>query len=371
MAYLETLKKEVDLLAVRLPDGVEVARVHWGGGTPTLLNAGAIADLAEHVKACLPIAETLDFSVEIDPNEIDDARLDALTAAGLSRASIGVQDFNPEIQKTIGRIQSYDVTRAAVEGLRARGVTALNADILYGLPDQSVGRISESVQMLLSLSPSRVALYGYAHVPWMARRQAMIPTDALPTPTERLELFDAASQIFEWDGYQAIGIDHFAQPEDGLARAANEGRLRRNFQGYTDDICDVLIGLGASAISRFPQGYAQNAPATAAYQKAVRAGQFATSRGHAFSGNDRLQARIIEMLMCDFAVDLTKLSQEFGIAPGTLYPQFFTVARDYPGLIDLTSDRMVILPKAHALTRMIASRFDEYERHEESHSTAI
>ncbi|OZO45767.1 coproporphyrinogen III oxidase, partial [Pseudomonas fluorescens] len=167
-------------------------RLHWGGGTPTLLSAGMMTDLAGAINDVAAFSDDYEFSVEIDPNEIDDDRLGALAAAGMNRASIGVQDFDEEIQKTIGRLQGYDVTRDAIDAIRAHGVHSLNADILYGLPHQSKERITESVQKLLSLNPDRVALYGYAHVPWMAKRQQMIPSDALPTPEERLELFETA-----------------------------------------------------------------------------------------------------------------------------------------------------------------------------------
>jgi oxygen-independent coproporphyrinogen-3 oxidase len=291
VAYVETLKSEIALLKAHLPRGVSLSRLHWGGGTPTLLSADLMAELARAVFAVAPLAADGEFSVEIDPNEIDDARLDALAAAGMNRASIGVQDFDPIIQKAIGREQSYQLTRDVAERIRARGVASLNADILYGLPFQTGPRISDSVQKLLTLSPDRVALYGYAHVPWMSRRQQMIPSDAMPTPEERLSLFETARQLFLWDGYVEVGIDHFAKPEDGMARALRTGTLRRNFQGYTDDPAPVLIGLGASSISRFPQGFAQNASGTAEHTKAIRDGRFSTHRGHAFRGEDLLRAR--------------------------------------------------------------------------------
>ncbi|MBL9047029.1 MAG: coproporphyrinogen dehydrogenase, partial [Tabrizicola sp.] len=236
IAYVDTLKAELQLLKRHLPKGVRLSRLHWGGGTPTLLSAPLIRGLAEAIFAVAPMAEGGEFSVEIDPNEVDDARLDALAAAGMNRASIGVQDFDPLIQKTIGREQSYALTRDVAERIRDRGITSLNADILYGLPHQTGPRIADSVQKLLTLSPDRVALYGYAHVPWMSRRQQMIPSDAMPTPEERLALFETARELFVWDGYVEVGIDHFAKPEDGMAKAAKAGTLRRNFQGYTDDI---------------------------------------------------------------------------------------------------------------------------------------
>ncbi|HSF91425.1 MAG TPA: oxygen-independent coproporphyrinogen III oxidase, partial [Paracoccaceae bacterium] len=261
-AYLETLLSEIEVLGRSLPRGVTLSRMHWGGGTPTLLTPSMMQTLSESVAAILPFSPDAEFSVEIDPNEIDQARVDAMAAAGMTRASIGVQDFDGNIQATIGRIQSFDITRDAALMLRDAGIQSLNADILFGLPHQTPERITASVQKLLSLNPDRVALYGYAHVPWMARRQSMIPSDALPTPQERLKLFEIARKLFVWDGYAEIGIDHFAAPDDGLAVAARRKQLRRNFQGYTDDQSPVLVGLGASSISRFPQGYAQNASGT-------------------------------------------------------------------------------------------------------------
>ncbi|QBY01645.1 oxygen-independent coproporphyrinogen III oxidase [Rhodophyticola sp. CCM32] len=370
-AYLASVKSEIALLRQILPEGVELVRLHFGGGTPTLMSPDMLADLANTLTDTLPLAEGAEFSVEIDPNEIDAARLDALATAGMNRASIGVQDFDPAIQQIIGRIQSYDITRDVVEMLRARGIRSLNADILFGLPDQSQARISETVQMLLSLAPDRVALYGYAHVPWMAKRQAMIPTDTLPTPEERLALFETARKLFVWDGYAEIGIDHFARPGDGLERAARTGHLRRNFQGYTTDTCDVLLGIGASSISRFPQGFAQNVSGTAAYQKAVRAGVLATGRGHIHSGEDILRARMIEMLMCDFRIDSAELLETFNVTPDTLKTLYTRAVGAFPGMVRVDAKGFGILPEGRALCRIIARSFDAYEMQVDGHSSAI
>lgn len=370
-AYVETLKAEIALVADALPEGVEVSRLHWGGGTPTLMGPGQIADLARTIAARFALAGDCEFSVEIDPNEIDDARLDALAAAGMNRASLGVQDFHPEIQKIIGREQSYEVTRDAVEAIRARGIGSLNADILFGLPNQSRARIADSVSMLLSLSPDRVALYGYAHVPWMARRQSLIPAETLPRPEERLALFETARRLFLWDGYEEIGIDHFARRHDGLARAAREGRLRRNFQGYTDDTAPVLIGLGASAISRYPQGYAQNHSPTSDYTRQVREGRFATHRGHVFTDEDRLRGRIIEALMCDFRVDADELVGTQGASRTQLARLFADAAAAFPGMVRADDAGFAILDEARPLTRMIARAFDAYDLAPAGHSSAI
>ncbi len=369
--YLDVVFDELDLIKRHLPEGVTFSRVHWGGGTPTLLTPEMIDELAGRISDLAPFSESAEFSVEIDPNELDDPRLDALTAAGMNRASIGVQDFNPNIQATIGRPQSFAVTKAAVDGIRDRGIESLNIDLLYGLPYQTEERISDSVQKVLTLSPDRVALYGYAHVPWMARRQSMIPSEALPAPEERLELYEVAKRLFAWDGYEEIGIDHFARPADGLARAAREGRLRRNFQGYTDDTSRVLIGAGASSISKFPQGFAQNNPATSGYHSAIRDGHFATTRGHTFTGDDKLHEAMIMALMCDFRIDFGELAKDFGIKPSEVAARIDGIDDAFPGMLAHTADAVEIRAEARPLTRMIARFLDEYATGGEGHSAAI
>ncbi|UWQ78583.1 oxygen-independent coproporphyrinogen III oxidase [Leisingera sp. S132] len=370
-AYVQVLKAEIALLKAQLPEGITLSRLHWGGGTPTLLSADLIRDLAAAITEALPLAPRAEFSVEIDPNEIGDRRLDALAAAGMNRASVGVQDFDRTIQQAIGRIQSFETTRAAIGQLRSHGIGSLNADILYGLPHQTPAIMTESVQKLLSLTPDRVAVYGYAHVPWMAGRQSMIRSDALPTPEARLELFETARQLFLWDGYREIGIDHFARPHDGLSVAQRTGRLRRNFQGYTDDPAEVLIGIGASAISRFPQGYAQNAPATSAYVRAIRGGQFATARGHAFGGEDLLRARLIEALMCDFRICREEILSRFAVTGDDLDRLFAEARAAFPSMLAVTAKGLEIREEARPLTRMIARSFDTYGLNQPGHSTAI
>lgn len=371
LAYAQTLKAEIALLKRHLAPGITLSRLHWGGGTPTLLPADVMRDLADTIFDAVPLGPHAEFSVEIDPNEVDEARLDALAASGMNRASIGVQDFDPEIQKIIGREQSYELTKRVADMIRARGIRSLNADILYGLPHQTRARIADSVQKLLTLSPDRVALYGYAHVPWMSRRQQMIPSDAMPTPEERLRLFETARQLFTWDGYQEIGIDHFARPQDGMAVAAREGTLRRNFQGYTDDTAPVLIGLGASSISRFPQGYAQNASGTSDHTRAIRDGQFSTHRGHVFAGEDLLRARIIEALMCDFRVDRAELLRDFDVSDQRLDDLFRSAAAAFEGWVTVDPDGFSIPPKSRPLSRMIARAFDAYDQTKAQHSAAI
>lgn len=370
-AYLSTLRDEIRLVGSMLPAGVTFNRVHWGGGTPTLLSPEMITELSGAIFDIAPLAPGGEFSVEIDPNEVYQGRIDALARAGMTRASIGVQDFDTEIQTTIGRLQSFDVTRSAVDMLRAANVTSLNADILFGLPHQTTEKIAASVQKLLTLNPDRVALYGYAHVPWMARRQSLIPSDTLPAPEDRLRLFETARQLFEWDGYRQIGIDHFAIPEDGLAISSQAGRLRRNFQGYTDDRSDVLLGLGASAISRFPQGYAQNNSATSAYTKSIRAGSLSTARGHCFTEEDALRGRIIEALMCDFDVYLPELLERFPDREQQIRALLSGAGAHFGDLVELGEFGLRIRPEGVPLARIIARYFDAYDMSNAGHASAI
>lgn len=369
--YLRVLLREIEVLAAKLPSGVRLSRMHWGGGTPTLLPPEAITTLCDAIAKVLPLSDQAEFSVEVDPNEIDRARLDALVRGGLTRASIGVQDFNPEIQKTIGRIQSFECTRDAVQMIRDQGIASVNADILYGLPHQTPARIAETVQQLLALSPDRVALYGYAHVPWMAKRQVLIPDDSLPDPHARLELFETARKLFVADTYTEIGIDHFARPEDGLAVAQREGRLRRNFQGYTDDRAEVLIGLGASSISRFPEGYAQNQPQTRLYANAIAEGRLATCRGFSLTREDIWRARAIEALMCDFQLDLDELRDRFAVQPEELAPDLRAICSRFTGMVAWQGRRLTILPHGRPLTRMIAQALDRHSTPSTGYSSAI
>ena len=370
-AYVETLLAEIAALRARMAPGITLSRLHWGGGTPTMLPPALIARLAGALQEAFPLAEGAEFSVEIDPSEIDAPRMEALAAAGMNRASIGVQDFDPLIQEAIGRPQSFELTATAVRLIRQHGIASLNTDILYGLPHQTPARMSETVQKVLALSPDRVALYGYAHVPWMSKRQVMIPDEVLPGGESRLDLFETAQALFIAEGFNEIGIDHFARPGDGLARAAAEGRLRRNFQGYTDDPSEVLLGLGASSIARFPQGYAQNAPATGAYTALVRAGQVPVTRGHVFTPEDHWRGRMIEMLMCGFRIDMAEIEARFGIVAARQAALFEPLLARFGSALRLREDGLEITPAARPLTRMIAQTLDGYAVTAGSHSSAV
>ena len=369
--YLALLKQELAEVGRHLHPDVKIGQVHFGGGTPTLLNPDMVADLGQTLREFRKWTDDATFSVEIDPTEVDQARIDALAAAGMTRASIGLQDFDTVVQEAIGRLKSFEQTRDVVAMLRAAGVGSVNMDILYGLPYQTRERMADSVQRVLSLGPDRVALYGYAHVPWMAKRQVMIPGDALPDAEARLELFDTARELFLWDGYTEIGIDHYARPTDSMAKALENGTLRRNFQGYTDDPFDVLIGIGASAISRYPQGYAQNISASAKYASAVDSGSLATERGHAMTADDQLRADIIEGLMCQFSIDLDQLSKKHGVPVSQLMAMTEGMRERFRDQIRVEGHRISLDEDARLIARLAAQEVDAYSMPEGRHSRAL
>ncbi|MBY6135551.1 oxygen-independent coproporphyrinogen III oxidase [Nocardioides marinus] len=359
-SYLDTLVKEIRQVGTLLPKGVRMGRMHWGGGTPTILTPSMIGRLAQAVKSVFAQTEDWEFSVEIDPTLVDRDKIAALAAEGMNRASIGIQDFDPLVQQAIGRMQPFEVTRSCVDDLRAAGIRSLNADLVYGLPHQSEARMADTVDKVLSLDPDRMALFGYAHVPWVAKRQKLIKEDSLPDDQARFQLAGLAAARFAAAGYEAIGIDHFAKPTDRLAQAAHHGQLRRNFQGYTDDACPTLIGFGASSISRFDGGYLQNAAATPAYIERVEAGQLAAARGYLMAPEDRLRGRAIEMLMCDFRLDRAELARGHGTEAAALDDILQALAERFGDLLRLTDEALEILPEGRPLTRIIASAFDAH-----------
>jgi oxygen-independent coproporphyrinogen-3 oxidase len=358
--YLDAVERELARLRETIPAGLRMGRLHWGGGTPTILPPPLIRRLAGAVRDVFPPAERFEFSVEIDPTMVDAAKIDALAGEGMTRASIGIQDFDPEVQAAIGRLQPFETTRACVDMLRRAGVDSLNADLVYGLPHQTGARIADTVEKVLSMAPDRVALFGYAHVPWVSKRQKLIDEDALPGDEARHALAGLAADRFRDAGLAPIGIDHFARPGDELALAASGGRLRRNFQGYTADDCDTLIGVGASSISKLPGGYVQNASATAAYLQRVNDGRLAGARGHLFGGEDRLRARAIEMLMCDFAVDLDRLDAEHPGASRALAAAVADIRKRFAPAIRSTDRGFAVRPGWRALTRIVAGAFDAH-----------
>ncbi|PIB25012.1 oxygen-independent coproporphyrinogen III oxidase [Amylibacter kogurei] len=369
--YLNVLLREIEMVRAALPAGITIGKIHWGGGTPTILSPDQIRLLSLALQKMAPRHENFEFSVEIDPTLVSAAKINALAEMGMTRASIGVQDFDPNVQAAIGRKQSIETTLACVKMLRRANIHSLNMDILYGLPHQTVETVNATIDTVLGLSPDRIALYGYAHVPWMAKRQKLIPDDALPSGQNRRELFDVMAAKLESAHYAPIGIDHFAKADDAMHIAAKAGKLRRNFQGYTTDDLDTLIGLGASAISKFPNGFAQNAAKSADYAEAISKGKLATYRGIATTQRDRMIARLIEMIMCDFRADFAALANEYACEMTILAKPILQLQRDFGRYIKFSVDGFEIIHHQRALARIIARRFDVYSDDVENRFSSV
>lgn len=369
-AYLETLYREISIVAALLPAGIRVSSVHFGGGSPTMLAAPDMLQLMAAIRGAFTLTPDTSVNIEIDPSDMDAARLDAMAEIGVTRASLGVQDFDPNVQNAINRHQSFELTRAVVDGLRTRGIAAINLDLVYGLPHQTAESVEATVLRCLELRPDRFAIFGYAHVPWFKKHQTKIEEAWLPGPAARIEQAARAARLITSDGYAAIGIDHFALPLDSLAKAAAAGRLQRNFQGYTDDECETLIGLGPSSISRFREGYAQSNPAMGEYVRAIAAGTLPVVRGKTISAEDRVRGWVIERLMCDFGFAVPDLLR-LDLALGAM------VLREAEELVSggqlvRRGDRYEIPGGLRARTRIVVAHFDTYLSHGAArHSLAV
>ncbi|GIT90810.1 coproporphyrinogen III oxidase, anaerobic 1 [Jannaschia pagri] len=366
--YVDALLAEAALIAEQVSGAGRVTTLHLGGGTPTILPPHLMKAVFDGIRSLFRLAPDAEISVEVDPTVLDEDRLDAMAEGGVTRASIGVQDFAEGVQEAIGRPQSIAQTAFAVDGLRQRGIEAINFDLLYGLPLQTSRSLAETLEQAIDLAPDRIALFGYAHVPWASKRQVMIRESDLPDGPMRLDLFNQAAARFGAAGFAPVGIDHFAKPEDPLAVAARTGRLRRSFQGYTTDVAPALIGMGASAISCLPQGYAQNAVRTADWQDRARQGRLATVRGHTLSRSDRLEAAVIEALLCDFTIDPAR----FGLEVRGATAAITRLVQAWPEAVEVSADGVLsVSDKARPLVRMMAMTLDAYSRPAGRHSVAI
>ncbi|WP_455854572.1 oxygen-independent coproporphyrinogen III oxidase [Ensifer canadensis] len=360
-SYLNGLHREIATIGGRVNRQAKVTALHLGGGSPTLVRPDDLIALKRAFSSHFEFSSDCEISIEMDPNDLDAARHDALAAIGMTRASFGVQDFDPVVQKAINRIQTYEQTRDAIEASRARGVGSVNCDVLYGLPYQSLSSLEATIDAVVSLAPDRVALFGYAHVPWMKKHQSMISDESLPGIVERFAQMSRAADMLVAAGYEAIGIDHFARPGDSLAVANREGRLRRNFQGYTCDSAETLIGLGASAIGQFRQGYVQNMPATGEYLRQVENAGLAAVRGYMLTPDDRLRARVIASIMCDFAFSFSQIKAEFPELAGAVVEEAkLWRARDVDGLTTIEDGVFSLTERGRPFARSVAAIFDTH-----------
>ena len=370
--YLDALGAEIALAARILPGRRNVSAVHFGGGSPTVIEPDDIDSLRAKLDDAFDLDPDCEISVEIDPRNVDHDKLEAWHRFGITRASLGVQDFDPDVQRAINRRQSFEQTQAVVGALRKAGIGSINLDILYGLPLQTTETLRRTIDLAVSMRPNRIALFGYAHVPWVKKHQSLIDQDTLPGPAERFDMAsDGAAQLAE-AGYIALGIDHFADQDDNLAAAASDGRMRRNFQGYTTDDAETLIGFGASSIGRLPQGYVQNSVSAADYIRKVRAGELPTMRGFALSLSDRIIGRLIESLMCDFSFSISDLKRAFGAEVDSLLVEAAGIAALEGAIVSFDGDTFFVKPEGQPFVRTIASRFDRYlTRDKARHSAAV
>ncbi len=360
-SYLASLHQEIALIAECLPGRHAVQHLHFGGGSPTMLAPDDWQELIRDLKHRFEFRADAEIAVEIDPRETTEAYVAALAETGVTRASIGVQDFDADVQKAINRLQPFSTVAQVIDWLRRHGITSINLDLMYGLPLQTEQKLRATLSQALALEPDRVALFGYAHVPWMKAHQRLIDAATLPDAAARHEQLDAATGMLMAAGYRRIGFDHFARPTDDLAKALDGGRLRRNFQGYTPDNSAALIGLGASAIGSLPQGYVQNVSPLADYRRQIAAGELAIVRGLALSPEDRLRRDVIERLMCTMQVDLAQTCRDHGTDP-SLFDAERAALRPMvaDGLVALDGDRIIVTYSGQSLVRAIAAVFDAY-----------
>ncbi|WP_119677547.1 oxygen-independent coproporphyrinogen III oxidase [Indioceanicola profundi] len=372
-SYLAHLAMEAETVAALMPAGPRVTHLHFGGGTPTLMPPGEFVRLMTTLRKVYSFAPDAECAVEIDPRTLTDCMPTALAAGGINRASLGVQSFDPRVQQAINRIQTPERTAEAVAALRRAGIRAINFDLLYGLPHQTVESCVETVRTALAMNPDRLSVFGYAHMPGFKAHQNRIDESTLPDADARMAQNQGIEETLLAEGYIRIGLDHFARPDDPIASAASQGRLRRNFQGYTTDDADALIGLGASAIGRLPQGFVANIVPVPGYQKAVAAGGLAVGRGFRLSAEDRLRSDVIEQLMCNFTVDVADYGVRHPAGLSGLLPKAESLAElERDGLIRLDGTRLTVPDEAKPLVRSVAALFDSYLDPESGrHSKAI
>jgi oxygen-independent coproporphyrinogen-3 oxidase len=371
VSYLDSLEAEIGAVAALLPAPRRVTHVHWGGGSPNILEAEEILRLGASLRRHFDLAQGAEYAVEIDPRLMKREQAAAFAEIGVNRVSVGLQDFEEKVQHAIGRLQSYAQTRETVDLFREQGIDSINIDLVYGLPHQTEESAARTLHQVLTLNPDRIAIFGYAHLPARLKHQRLIDEKALPDGLQRYAQSRRLATMLVDAGFRQIGLDHFARADDKLATQP----LNRNFQGYTTDGAQALIGLGSSAISRLPQGYAQNAVAAEEYARRVADGKLATARGWTLTQDDRIRAAAIERLMCDFTFSAADLMARFGrAAVDVMDAAADIVADDRDGLVEPSGDGFVLTERGRPFVRNICARFDAYlprEIEQRRHALAV
>jgi oxygen-independent coproporphyrinogen-3 oxidase len=359
--YLATIEKEIDWVAARAGADRPLVQLHWGGGTPTYFSPQRAGRLAGRLRNAFRFAEDAEVSVEVDPRVTTREHLEVLREMGFNRVSMGVQDFDPDVQKAINRLQSAEQTSAVVAGARELGYGGINMDLIFGLPHQTAESFSRTIDQVLAIGPDRLAVYSYANVPWMKKHQKLLePT--LPTEREKFEIFRTALSRFHDAGYEYIGMDHFARSDDELARARRDRTLHRNFQGYTTKAGTDLLGIGMSAIGAIGDAFVQNRRDLAGYRSAVETEGAATFRGFRLSFDDRLRREVISAMLCHGVVVIPEIEAAYGIR----FRDYFADALDRlapcaaDGLIEISGERLEATPLGRIFLRNLAMPFDAY-----------
>jgi len=366
--YLRYLARELDLVTAVIGDGQRIEQLHWGGGTPTFLSALELRDLMGIIRDRFAFAEDGEYSIEVDPRSADPLTIALLGELGFNRLSVGVQDFDPDVQRAVNRIQPYEMTADVVEAARASGFKSVNLDLIYGLPHQSVERFGQTLFKVLRLNPGRIALYNYAHLPTVFKPQRRIREADLPSAATRLDLLTLAIRTLTRAGYQYIGMDHFARPDDDLAQAQRIGHLHRNFQGYsTRAECD-LVAIGISAIGAVGPSYVQNVKTLDEYYDRLDQREFPVLRGIEHSADDLVRRAVIMALMCQFAVSMDSIGIAYLIDFKRYFAAELAELRELQamGLVEVDREWITVTARGRLLVRAIAMVFDRYLREAQS-----
>lgn len=361
--YLDYLEKEIALFSNHTEAHREVVQMHWGGGTPTYLRPEEIRRLGTAIHDKFKFNKNeLEASCEIDPRDLTRDHVVALKEAGFNRLSMGVQDFEEKVQQAVNRIQPESITRAAVDWSRELGFESINLDLIYGLPFQTLKTFEHTLDRIIDISPERLAIFNYAHVPWLKKHMNLIKAEDLPTPDQKLSILKMTIEKLEAAGYVYIGIDHFAKPTDELAIAQKNKTLYRNFQGYSTKAGTEVFAMGMSAISQLYNSYAQNAKTLPEYYQAISAGNFATHVGYEMNADDHIRKDVIMRLMCDFELDKKSIEEKYSIS----FDDYFhaSLRKIYPmieeGLVLHRPNKIEVLGMGKMLIRNVAMAFDAY-----------
>ena len=362
--YLAALESEIALNAAELGPGRSVSQLHLGGGTPTFLDDAELARLMGMLECAFPLAPGAEVSIEVDPRTVDRARLMNLAGLGFNRLSFGVQDFDPDVQKAVHRIQPFAQVRDLLAAAPDAGFASTNIDLIYGLPRQTPTSFARTIDQVCALRPDRIALYAYAHLPQRFKPQRRIETAELPPAVQRIAMLSAALARFVEAGYVYVGMDHFALPGDPLAVARREGRLQRNFQGYSSQPDCDLVGLGVSAIGKVGATYSQNAKTLDEYYDALRRGRFPVVRGLALTADDLLRRDAIMALMCRGRLDFAALEQAHGIRVGDYFADELAALAplEANGLVLCTPEAVAVTSLGWYFVRSVAMVFDRHLR---------